>query len=65
MLPPANATETNWLRQQALKQQWKTEYIAQLEGELLEAKSTISRQNLTIAALREQVHQGPELWPGL
>ena len=55
MLPPANATETNWLRQQALKQQWKTERMAQLEQQLAQANATIVRQQLTIEALREQV----------
>ena len=55
MLPPANATETNWLRQQALKQQWKTERMAQLEQQLAQANATIARQQLTIEALREQV----------
>ena len=55
MLPPANATETNWLRQQALKKAWKTEYMAQLEQKLAQANMTIARQQLTIEALREQV----------
>ena len=55
VLPPANASEANWLRQQALKQQWKTERIAQLEQELTQANETIVRQQLTIKALREQV----------
>ena len=55
VLPPANVTETNWLRQQALKQQWKTEKMAQLERQLIQANATIARQQLTIEALREQV----------
>ena len=42
-----------------LKEQWQTQRMKQLERELSEAKATISREQLTIEGLREQVRLPP------
>ena len=56
MLPPIELGG-NWLQQLALKKQWQTDRLTQLERLLLEANATIERQALTIQGLREHVRQ--------
>ena len=58
VLPPAEVGG-NWLKQLALKKEWQTERMLQLDRELLEANATIDRQAVTIEALREQVSHAP------
>ena len=58
VLPPAEVGG-NWLKQHALKKQWQTERMEQLERQLSEANATIARQQLTIEALRERVRLPP------
>ena len=58
VLPPAEVSG-NWLKQIALKKEWQTERMSQLEQQLLEANATIARQAVTIEALREQVSYAP------